>query len=154
MYPLTTIQRARLDHLAEILAQENHTEETIDPAFHEAVKALFCWQEPRRLIDEMACPVQRFLVCSSIEKSGKGFINAKEVGRLIAKLMYNIRACVYLELIRRSKKGWNEIGMDKELGGLRVYLRDMEQTPFGFLNETMHLAAAIAGELNALPQIC
>ena len=80
LYPLTTIQEGRLRDLGHMIISENESEETIDAAFHRAVKALFCWQEPRLLMDEIGCPVQRFLVCSSIQKGGRGFINAKEVG--------------------------------------------------------------------------
>jgi len=67
--------------------------------------------------------------------------------------MYSIRACVYLELIWKSEAGDVRISMDKELGGLGVYVRDLVQTPFGFLSETMHLAAAIAGDSSILPQV-
>ena len=53
MHPLTTIQCPGLRYLKETLASENNTEEMIGPAFREAVKVFFFWQESRLLIDEM-----------------------------------------------------------------------------------------------------
>jgi len=41
----------------------------------------------------------------SIEKGGKDFINAKEVRRLMVKLMYEIRADVFMKLRRFSEEG-------------------------------------------------
>ena len=43
--------------------------------------------------------------------------------------------------------------VDKKLGGLHVYVEDLVQSPFGFLKETMHLAATIAGDGSTLPQV-
>ena len=43
--------------------------------------------------------------------------------------------------------------MEKHLEELQIYVKDMVQTPFGFLLETMHLAATISGESSTLPQV-
>ena len=97
-YPLATGQQESLDHLKDILADREASFEAIQMAFDKVLVELFLWEEREGLIDEMACPVQRFLVCASISKGGRGFINVREIGRLIAKLMYGIRGCVYMEL--------------------------------------------------------
>jgi len=153
-YPLTTAQLSALADLRGILANENATSEALQSGFEKVLMALFLWEEDKRLIDEMACPVQRFLVCASIDNGGRGFIHVREVGRLIAKLMYGIRACVYMEFRSRSQSGSIRTGVNKELGGLGKYVQDLRQTPFGFLKETMHLAAYISGNGSTLPQIC
>ena len=75
---------------------------TLDTAFHEVVKELFCWMETRKLLDEIACPVQRFLVVRCIRKQGDGFINVRDITPLIAKLEYGIRATVFMELFKRA----------------------------------------------------
>ena len=36
---------------------------------------------------------------------------------------------------------------------LQIYVKDMVQSPFGFLMEIMHLAANIAGDSGTLPQV-
>jgi len=69
-----------LEHLNEILETEGHTNEEIDMAFHGFIRELFCWEEKRNLIDEIACPVNRFLICLCIEKQGKGFLHVREIG--------------------------------------------------------------------------
>ena len=51
------------------------------------------------------------------------------------------------------KKENSELHLDKDLDGLQVYVKDLIQSPFGFLSETMHLAAKIAGDASALPQV-
>src|SRR5438876_12218493 len=103
----------------------NHRTETIDPAFHEAIKELFCWQESRRLLSDMACPVQRFLVVLCLRKGGEGFINVRDITPLIAKLLYCIRATVFVELIKRNERNEDDIRIDKDLGDVGVYVRDL-----------------------------
>ena len=105
-------------------------------------------------MNEMKCLVQRFLICLSIEKHGKGFIDVREIGRLIAKLMYCIRACVYMDLMKRFGMGERGITVDKDLEEMGVYVRDLVQSSFEFLNETMHLTAAIVENSSVLSQIC
>jgi hypothetical protein len=102
------------------------------------------------LLDEMDCPVQRFLVVRCIRKQGDGFINVREITPLIAKLEYGIRATVFTELLKRDGQ---EKKLEKHLEELQIYVKDMVQTPFGFLLETMHLAATISGESSTLPQV-
>ena len=152
-YPLAAGQQESLDHLKNIMADTEASSEAIQTAFDKVLVELFLWEEREGLIDEMACPVQRFLVCASIGKGGRGFINVREIGRLIAKLMYGIRGCVYMEFMLRSQSRRGRISVDKELGGFGKYIQDLAQTPFGFLREVMHLAAYIAGDGSSLPQI-
>src|SRR5271155_3316741 len=130
---------------------EGVSDEEMDDRFHAMLKSMFFKHETRQLMDELDCPVQRFLVYASVESGAQGFISVREIGRLIAKLLYGIRSCVFNELLARDGDGENNI--DGELGGLMVYARDMLQTPFGFLTETMHFAASVAGEAGVLPQV-
>lgn len=153
-YRLTIVQRAALEQLDEELNSENGNVETLDKAFHMAIRKLFCWHEPRRLLSDMDCPVQRFLVVLCLRKEGEGFINVRDITPLIAKLLYCIRATVFMELIKRNKRKGDNMRIDQNLDGERLYIKDLVQTPFGFLRETMHLAAAIAGDTTSLPQIC
>ena len=153
-HPLTEAQQGSVGDLRVLLEDENASAEAVQWAFDKVLTELFLWEEAEGLIDELACPVQRFLVCASIDKGGKGFIHVREVGRLIAKLMYGIRACVYMEFRARSQAGLIRTGIDKGLGGLGKYVQDLGQSPFGFLKEVMHLAAYISGDSSTLPQIC
>jgi hypothetical protein len=153
-YPLTTIQRSRLEHLRKDLESKSEDTDALDKSFHGAIKELFCWQETGKLLSDMACPVQRFLVVLCLRKGGEGFINVRDMTPLIAKLLYCVRATVFTELIKRNERDGGEIRIDKDLDGLGVYVRDLVQSPFGFLRETMHLAAHIAGDSTCLPQIC
>ena len=143
---LQCIQREKVIHLKEGL-DKGLGDEEMDERFHAMLKAVFFWHESHRLIDELDCPVQRFLVYASIEKGGHGFISVRKIGRVIAKLLYGIRSCIFMELLEAGHQ------IDEDLGGLMVYGTEMLQTPFGFLSETMHFAASVAGEARALPQV-
>jgi hypothetical protein len=149
---LTQCQRQSVLDLKEGLA-EGIGENEMDVRFHEMLKQLFLWHESHRLMEAMGCPIQRFLVYASIEKGGKGFVSVREIGKLIAKLIYGIRSCILRELMVRCEGRVTEKRIDGELGGLMVYGRDMLQTPFGFLVEMMHFAASVAGDAGALPQV-
>ena len=88
-----------------------------------------------------------------MEKGAKGFISIREIGRLIVKLIYSIRSCVFNELTARCNAGLAGNHINRELSGLMIYAKELLQTPFGFLVEMMHFAASVAGESGALPQI-
>ena len=145
-------QRQRVQDLKEGLIEEVEDDE-MDVRFHAMLKQLFFWHESHRLMDVLDCPIQRFLVYASIEKGAKGFISVREIGRLIGKLIYGIRSCIFRELMVRCEGGMGDNRIDGELGGLMMYARDLLQTPFGFLVELMHFAASVAGETGALPQV-
>ena len=150
-HPLKDNQLETLTQLDNCLESGFADEEDLDNAFHEAIRELFFWIERRRMLDEIRCPVQRFLMVACLRRDGNGFITVRDIPPLIAKLLYSIRAAVYMELIRRE----NETGVEDidNLDGLQKYLKPLVQSPFGFLTETMHLASYIAGEASALPQI-
>ena len=101
-HPLNPSQQEALDNLRTLLNNENDGNILLDTAFHQTVKELFCWVELRKLLDEMDCPVQRFLVVRCIRKQGDGFINMRDITPLIAKLEYCIRATVFTELLKRD----------------------------------------------------
>ena len=75
---------------------EGVEDEEMDERFHAMLTALFFQHETRQLMDELDCPVQRFLVYASVAPSSTGFISVREIGRLIAKLLYSIRSCVFI----------------------------------------------------------
>jgi hypothetical protein len=132
-----------LERLGKDLESKGEDTDALDKSFHGAIKELFCWQETGKLLSDMACPVQRFLVVLCLRKGGEGFINVRDMTPLVAKLLYCVRATVFTELIKRNERDGGEIRIDKDLDGLGVYVRDLVQSPFGFLRETMHLAAHI-----------
>jgi hypothetical protein len=149
---LTMLQKRRMQDLKEGLVQDA-SDNDMHERFQAMLKQLFFWHESRRLMDILDCPIQLFLVYASIEKGAKGFIGVREIGRLIAKLVYGIRCCIFQELMARCDSELADGRIDRELGGLMIYAQEMLQTPFGFLAETMHFAASVAGEAGALPQV-
>jgi len=153
VYPLKPVQKASLDDFDSLLASADGVSQALVEGFHRALMELFLREENKCLMEEMACPVQCFLLCASIHKRGKGFIYVRDVGHLIAKLLYGIRSCVYIELMMRSQAQSGRIGVNKELSGLGKFVLDLAQTSFGFLSEVMHLAAYISGDGSSLPQI-
>lgn len=150
---LTESQQKKLQDLREVLVRDNVSDDELDGEFHAVLRELFFWEESHRLMEVMECPLQRFLVYASVEKGAKGFISVKEIGRLIAKLIYGIRSCIFKELMARCGSGVIRNQINKELGGLMMYAKELLQTPFGFLVELMHFAASVAGESGALPQV-
>ena len=146
-------QRQMVQSMRERLIEEDMTAVELDELFHLVLKELFFWHESTRLMDCLDCPVQRFLVYASVDKGGQGFIHTREICRLLAKLMFGIRACIFKEFTMGMEEGREGMKFDKDLGGLLEYVTDLLQTPFGFLRETMHFAASVVGESGALPQV-
>jgi hypothetical protein len=142
----------KLEELDNLLSYEEHDESNLDNIFHETLMKLFCWTERRSMLDEIDCPVQRFLMVACLRKDGNGFITVRDIPPLIAKLLYSIRATVYMELTKRENGGTGVQDLDN-LDGLQMYLKPLVQSPFGFLTETMHLASYIGGQTSGLPQI-
>ena len=140
---LMMTQEQELQNLRKALT-DNEVDDVLDEHFHAVLKELFFWQESRRLMEIMECPIQRFLVYASVEKGAKGFISVREIGRLIAKLIYGIRSFVFNELTVRCDAGVAGNHIDRDLGGLMIYAKELLQTPFGFLVELMHFAASVA----------
>jgi hypothetical protein len=152
-HDLTASQRQKIQNLKEALVEENAENGEMDGRFHDVLRELFLWNESHKLLEVLDCPVQHFLVYASVEKGAKGFISAREIGRLCAKLIYGIRCCVYMELMTRCEGGLAQDQVNEELGGLMVYAKEQLQTPFGFLLEILHFAASVAGDAGALPQV-
>jgi len=80
-HPLKPIQLAKLRHLMYLL--ESNSAEVIDTdldeAFHETIKEFFCWTESKKLLEEVDCPVQRFLMVVCLRNEGNGFIHRVRV---------------------------------------------------------------------------
>ena len=147
--PLTETQRNKIRQLKNLLDSDIDVV-NLDNVFYEAIKELLIWSESRKFLEEVECPVQRFLMVVCLREEGNGFIHVREITPLIAKLMYCIRATVFTELMKRKGQ---ELRLDDGLDGLKIYVTDLIQSPFGLLSETMHLATAIAGFASAIPQV-
>src|SRR5579859_2143827 len=130
-----------------------NNDDEMDINFHEVLRELFLWNQSHKLLEVLDCPMQRFLVYASVERSGNGFVNAREVGWLAAKLIYGIRCCVYMELMQRCEGDLAHEYVNEELGGLLMYAKEQLQTPFEFLLKTLHFAASVASEAEALLQV-
>ena len=61
-HPLSESQRDKIKNLMNLIESEVDDTEVLDEAFHKAIKELFCWTESRKLLDEVACLVQQFLI--------------------------------------------------------------------------------------------
>jgi hypothetical protein len=146
-------QRRIIQRICDELELGNITDAELDELFHLTLKELFFWHESRTLMDCLDCAVHRFLVYVSVDKGARGFIHTREICRLIAKLMFGIRGCIFREFILGMDEGREDISVDKDLGGLLEYATDLLQTPFGFLRETMHFGATVVGESGILPQV-
>ena len=147
--PLKSSQITKLRELSNLVDSDTDVI-NLDDVFHKTIKELFCWTESKKLLEEIECPVQRFLMVVCLRDQGKGFIHVREITPLIAKLTYCIRATVFMELMKREGQ---ELRLEDDLDGLQIYVKDLIQSPFGLLFETMHLATAIAGNSSALPQV-
>ena len=91
-------QRESLQELSDAL-ESNENSSVLDKAFHKVLKAFFCWIERRKLMEELECPVQMFLLVLCLRRDGNGFVNAQEVTPWISKLIYGIRATIWTELM-------------------------------------------------------
>ena len=147
--PLKLTQITKLRELSNLVDSDTDVI-NLDDVFHKTIKELFCWTESKKLLEEIECPVQRFLMVACLRDQGKGFIHVREITPLIAKLTYCIRATVFMELMKREGQ---ELRLEDDMDGLQIYVKDLIQSPFGLLFETMHLATAIAGNSSALPQV-
>jgi len=153
-YPLSESIQAKLTELQEELnlyiAGDEEWEFQFNRIFHQVVYTVFCWTEARSLLEEGFCAVQRFLMAVCLRGDGSGFINARDITPMIAKLMYCIRACIFAELMSPENDG---VALEDDLSRHQIYVKDLIQSPFGLLYETQHLASTIVGLSNALPTI-
>ena len=68
----------KLENLSRDLESKPGDTHALDEAFHGAIKELFCWQESRKLLSDMAFSVQRFLVVLCLRKE-EGFVNVRNI---------------------------------------------------------------------------
>ena len=114
---------------------DNKDDKKLNTHFHVILKELFYWHESRRLMKIMKYSIQWFLMYMSVEKGVKGFICIREIGRLIIKLIYNIRSCIFNELMIRYKIRLIRNHIDRELRELIIYIKKILQNSFDFLIE-------------------
>src|SRR5947199_3253394 len=75
---LTEEQLLKLNHINECLELNDDNEEELDQCFHALLKELFLWHETHKLMEELECPIHRFLIYASVDHSAKGFISVRE----------------------------------------------------------------------------
>ena len=102
-HDLTASQRQKIQNLKDVLIEGSAEDGKMDALFHTVLTELFLWKESHKLLEVLDCPVQHFLVYTSVEKGAKGFISACEIGRLCAKLIYGVRCCLYMKLMLRCE---------------------------------------------------
>ena len=78
-YPLKSIQMDKLRHLMDLLQSEYINDLDLDNSFHNVIKELFCWTESRKLLEEIDCPVQRFLMVACLRDEGNAFIHVRDI---------------------------------------------------------------------------
>ena len=89
---------------------------SIHKSIHGLLSELFDWQE-ERIIDEVKCPIYRFMVVALVNTSATGFSTAKGVTPIISKLQYCIRANIYRQIMDRNEEGDHMLSDD---GGLTI----------------------------------
>ncbi len=77
----------------------------------------------------------------------------RDITSLIAKLLYCIRAMIFMKLIQRNERKEGDMRIDQILNGAGMYVKNLIQNSFDFLKETMHLTTAIAEDITSLSQI-
>ena len=86
-HDLTACQRQKIQDLKDVLIEGSAEDGEMDARFHNVLRELFLWKEYHKLLEVLECPVQHFLVYASVKKDTKGFISAREIERLYAKLI-------------------------------------------------------------------
>lgn len=76
---MTETLREQMEQLGNALASPESSETDLDKAFHVALKGLFLWHEPKRLMTPLECPVHRFLIYASVNDSATGFIHTGDI---------------------------------------------------------------------------
>ena len=126
--------------------------QSIRESIHELLSELFSWRD-ERIIEEVKCPVYRFVIAALVNTSATGFGTAKGVTPIISKLQYCIRANVYQQIMDRDKSGRYLLSDDGGLYGLRKFVIEEGHTSFNRLRQLMHKATAVANSGPKLPQV-
>ena len=50
---------------------------------------------------------------------------------------------MFMKLIKKNERNEDDIKIDKDLNDIRAYMRDLIQSSFDFLRETIHLTIII-----------
>ena len=74
---------------------------SIRASIHELLSELFSWRD-ERIVEEVKCPIYRFVIAALVNTSATGFLTAKGVTPIISKLQYCIRANVYQQIMDRD----------------------------------------------------
>jgi superfamily II DNA helicase RecQ len=125
---------------------------SIRASIHELLSELFSWRD-ERIVEEVKCPIYRFVIAALVNTSATGFLTAKGVTPIISKLQYCIRANVYQQIMDRDKSGGYLLSDDGGLYGLRKFVIEDGHTPFNRLRQLMHKATAVANSGPKLPQV-
>jgi len=147
-YPFDRKQKAAAQALREAIDAEEVDDDTVKEAIHGLGLALFCKKRRSIAKGDVACPVYRFLVISSI-KEGGSFMQESDITNIIAKLQWTCRAMIYEEMLRSmetmtEKQAWKKLGK---------FVKEGRYTAFNSIRQVLHLASAIAYGMSGMPQI-
>jgi hypothetical protein len=142
----------KLEDLDKLCREQQVDKVAIRKSIHWLLAELFNWQEDR-IIEDVKCPIYRFVVAALVNKSATGFSTAKGVTPVISKLQYCIRANIYRQIMDRDEKGDHMLSDDGGLYGLRKFVIEEGHTPFNRLRQLMHKATMIANSDPKLEQV-
>ena len=146
----TTVERLRA--LDALCSAQRVNKISIHESIHGLLSELFSWRE-ERIIEEVKCPIYRFVITALVNTSATGFLTAKAVTPIISKLQYCIRANVYQQIMYRNENGDYLLSDDGGLYGLKQFVIEEGHTPFNRLRQLMHKATAIANSGPKLAQV-
>jgi superfamily II DNA helicase RecQ len=143
-HPYWTHQVFLLNELQSNSKEAEVDSERMIELVHETFKEFINWVEHDSIVQSMSCPLFRFLVLSSINAAGTGFVSVKEIPRTIAKLQYCIRANIYEQCLHLEGGGMVGVSDEGGLFGLKQYVVEAGQTPFHRLRQLMYKATSVA----------
>src|SRR5262245_55819431 len=108
----------RLRALDALCSAQRVNKISIRESIHGLLSELFNWRE-ERIIEEVKCPIYRFVIAALVNTSATGFLTAKAVTPIISKLQYCIRANIYQQVMDRNENGDYLLRDDRGLYGLR-----------------------------------
>jgi hypothetical protein len=146
----STLERLRA--LDALCSAQRVDKSSIHESIHGLLSELFSWRE-ERIIEEVECPIYRFVIAALVNTSATGFLTAKTVTPIISKLQYCIRANIYQQVMYRNENGDYLLSDNGGLYGLRQFVIEEGHTPFNRLRQLMHKATTIANSGPKLAQV-
>ncbi|KAJ7084196.1 hypothetical protein C8R44DRAFT_894167 [Mycena epipterygia] len=139
-YPLTSLQEKKLKDL-DLCLKSGSSEELIDLNIHRTIHATFSHKKRNNKEDKFFSCVNHFIVLFSFHESGE-LHPATTITSNIAHLMYSNRATQMSEM-RRLMDEDPELDIYGVYDLVKVYLQDMQETPFAYLVNVFFLLRII-----------